>query len=131
MPVTTTRPALLVLEHAVDADNRLHRVVTLHRPVQTQRMYARRIKTGEPHVAHDDELERIRRLFRTFFQPFLGQAAGTYGRSKPAHSRCRSAILIAPFSERPNDKLALRFCQVRAAGWATSSGCASASRACE
>jgi hypothetical protein len=39
--------------------NGLHQVVALHRLVDVERVHARRIETGEPHVAHDHQLQRI------------------------------------------------------------------------
>ena len=45
----TTR---LVLEHAVDARNRLHQSVAAHRLVHIHGVQARRIEAGQPHVAY-------------------------------------------------------------------------------
>ncbi len=47
------QPAGLVLEHAVDARDRLHQPVAAHRLVDVHRVQARRVEAGEPHVAHD------------------------------------------------------------------------------
>jgi hypothetical protein len=52
----------LSLEHAVDASDGLHQAVALHRLVHVHRVQARRIEAGQPHIAHDDELQRIFRI---------------------------------------------------------------------
>jgi hypothetical protein len=67
--------ALLVLEHAVDAGNGLHQVVALHGFVHVHGVHAGRVKAGEPHVAHDDQAQRVGRVFEALFQPLLDLAA--------------------------------------------------------
>ena len=44
--------------------------MALHRLVDIHRVQARRIETGEPHVAHDHELERVIRLLDTLGEQF-------------------------------------------------------------
>ena len=46
----------LVREHAVHPGDGLHRLVGIHR------VQAGRVETGQPHVAHDDDLERALRV---------------------------------------------------------------------
>jgi len=46
------------------------RVVALHRLVDVERVHAGRIETGEPHVAHDHQLQRILRVLHA-----LGEGA--------------------------------------------------------
>ena len=67
--------ALLVFKDPVHAGNGLHQVVALHGLVHIQGVYAGRVKTREPHVTHDHQLERIFGVLETLFQPFLGLAA--------------------------------------------------------
>ena len=67
------QPALLVLEHPVHPCNRLHQVVALHRLVHIEGMHAGRIEAGQPHITHDDQLERVTRVFEPLLQPFLDQ----------------------------------------------------------
>ena len=57
--VVHDQPTRLVLEHAVDPRDSLHEPVPAHRLVHVHRVQARCIETREPHVAHDDELERV------------------------------------------------------------------------
>lgn len=52
----------LVLEDAVHPRDRLHEAVPAHRLVRVHRRQARRVEAGEPHVAHDDDAERIARV---------------------------------------------------------------------
>src|SRR5690606_39105774 len=55
-------PARFVLEHTIHARDRLHQAVPVHRLVEIYRVQAGRIETGQPHVAHDYQLERIARV---------------------------------------------------------------------
>jgi hypothetical protein len=57
--VVHDQAAGLVLEHAVHAGDGLHQPVAAHRLVDVHRVQARRVEAGQPHVAHDDELERV------------------------------------------------------------------------
>ena len=61
--VVDDHAALLVAEDAVHARNRLHEAVPAHRLVDVHRGKARGVEAGEPHVAHDDELEVVVRVF--------------------------------------------------------------------
>ena len=58
----------LVLEDAVHAGDRLSQVVAPHRFVDIHGVAARGVESGEPHVADDDELERVGRVFEAFLQ---------------------------------------------------------------
>ena len=60
--VIDDQPARLVLEYAIDAGDGLHQPVPAHRLVDIHRVQARRVEPGQPHVAHDDDAERIRRI---------------------------------------------------------------------
>ena len=60
--VIDDQPARLVLEDAVHARNGLHQPVAAHRLVHVHRVQARRVEAGQPHVAHDDDLERVVRV---------------------------------------------------------------------
>ena len=53
------QPAGLVAEDAVDAGDGLHQPVALHRLVGVHGVQARRVEAGQPHVAHDDDAERV------------------------------------------------------------------------
>ncbi|MNG07065.1 hypothetical protein D3C84_903510 [compost metagenome] len=63
--------ALLVLEHAVYPGDGLHQVVALHRLVDVQGVHARRIETGQPHVPHNHQPERVLRVLEAFLQAFF------------------------------------------------------------
>ena len=56
------QPAGLVLEDAVHPSDGLHEAVAAHRLVHVHRGQARRVETGQPHVADDDKLEWIGRI---------------------------------------------------------------------
>ncbi len=60
--------ARLVLEDAVHAGDGLHQPVPAHRLVHVHRVQARRVEAGQPHVAHDDDLERVRRVAESLRQ---------------------------------------------------------------
>ena len=67
-------PARLVLEHAIDASDRLHQAVPLHRLIDVHRVQAGSVEPGQPHVADDHELQRILRVLeplRELFARFL------------------------------------------------------------
>jgi hypothetical protein len=57
--VVDHQAAWLVAEHTVHAGDRLHEAVALHRLVGVHRVQARRVEAGQPHVAHDDDPERV------------------------------------------------------------------------
>ena len=73
------QPALLVLEHPVDAGDGLHQVMTFHRFIHVHGVDAGGVKAGEPHVAHDHQLQRVGRVLETLFQPFLDLGAVDVG----------------------------------------------------
>lgn len=52
----------LVLEDTVDARNRLHQRMTAHRLVNVHRVKTLHIKTRQPHLTHDDQLEFVLRV---------------------------------------------------------------------
>ena len=53
------QPAGLVAEDAVHAGDGLHQAVPAHRLVDIHRVQAGRVEAGQPHVAHDDDPERV------------------------------------------------------------------------
>ena len=57
--VIDDQAAGLVLEDAVHAGDGLHQAVAAHRLVHVHRVQAGRVEAGEPHVADDDDLERV------------------------------------------------------------------------
>nr|WP_202048959.1 hypothetical protein [Agrobacterium pusense] len=54
----------LLLEDTVDAGDRLDQPMTAHRLVDIHRVHAGRIEARQPHVAHDDQFQRIIDLSR-------------------------------------------------------------------
>ena len=59
--------ALLVFKHPVHAGNGLHQVVALHGLVYVQCVHAGRIKSSEPHVAHDHQAQWVSGVFKALF----------------------------------------------------------------
>ena len=57
--VVDDEAAGLVAEHAVDARDGLHQPVAAHRLVDIHRVQAGRVETGEPHVPHEHDPQRI------------------------------------------------------------------------
>jgi hypothetical protein len=55
--VVDHQAAGLVAEHAVHASNRLHEPVAAHGLVDVHGVQAGRVEAGQPHVAHDHDLE--------------------------------------------------------------------------
>ena len=68
--VVDHQPAGLVLEDAVHARDGLHQPVPAHRLVHVHRVQARRVEAGQPHVAHDHDLERVCRVAEARGQVF-------------------------------------------------------------
>ena len=64
------QPGRLVAEHAVDAGDGLHQPVALHRLVHVHRVHAGRVEAGQPHVAHDHQLERVARVLGALGEQF-------------------------------------------------------------
>jgi len=62
------QPARLVAEDAVDASDGLHEPMPAHRFVDIHGVEARRVEAREPHVADDDNLERIGRVAKPLRQ---------------------------------------------------------------
>ena len=60
----------LVAEHAVDAGDGLHQAVAAHRLVHVHGVQARRVEAGEPHVADQNGLERVRGVAEALGQGF-------------------------------------------------------------
>ena len=89
--VVHDQPGRLVAEDAVDAGDGLHQAVALHRLVHVHRVHAGRVEAGQPHVADDDELERVvRRSWRAWRAvPVAPWAACRYGAAMPADRRRR------------------------------------------
>ena len=48
-----------VAEHAIDTRDGLHQAVALHRLVHIHGVHAGRVEAGQPHVAHDDQFQRV------------------------------------------------------------------------
>ena len=65
------QPALLVLEHAVHAGNRLHQIVAVHGLVHIHGGKRRYVKTGQPHINDNGNLERIIVVFESACQLLL------------------------------------------------------------
>lgn len=65
----------LVAENAIHARDGLHQVVSLHWLVHVQRMQRGNVRACQPHVADDDEFQRVVNVFETrfdFFAAFFG-----------------------------------------------------------
>ena len=60
--VVDDQAAGLVLEHAVDAGDRLHQPMAAHRLVDVEGVEAGRVEAGQPHIAHQHDLQRIIRV---------------------------------------------------------------------
>ena len=58
----------LVAENAVHAGDGLHEAVAAHRLVGIHRVQARGVEAGQPHVAHDDDAERVFAVFEAVGQ---------------------------------------------------------------
>ena len=58
----------LVAEDPIDPRNRLHQAVPSHRLVDIHRVHARRIESGQPHIAHDHKLQRVVGVLGAFGQ---------------------------------------------------------------
>ena len=85
------QPARLVLEDAVHAGDGLHEVVAVHRLVHIHRVAAGRVEAGEPHVAHDHDLERVVRVLEPPLQPLLLRlGVAVRLQVRPYRRRCRS-----------------------------------------
>ena len=65
------QPALFVLEHAVHAGNRLHQTVAVHGLVHIHGGKRRHIKTGQPHIHDNRNLERVVVVLESACQFFL------------------------------------------------------------
>jgi hypothetical protein len=63
--VVHNQAAWFVAKDAVHARDRLHQSVGAHRFVKIHRVQARTVETRQPHVAHDNDLERIVRVAKT------------------------------------------------------------------
>ena len=53
-------------EDAIDPGNGLHQAMSAHRLVDVERVQAGHIKARQPHIAHDDKLQRVFRIFSPF-----------------------------------------------------------------
>ena len=56
------QPGRFVPKYSVDAGYGLHKPVPTHRLVDVHRVHARGIKSRQPHIPHDHQLERIIRI---------------------------------------------------------------------
>ena len=60
--VVDDQAARLVAESTVDAGNRLHQTGALHGLIDIHGVHGRSVEAGQPHVADDDEFERVVRI---------------------------------------------------------------------
>ena len=109
----------LVAEHPVDTGDGLHQPVALHRLVDIHRVHARRVEAGQPHVSHDDELERIVGVLGALgdeFAPHLRPLADMRliaerigGRARHHHlDRARFVVVAMPLGPQLHDGLVER-----------------------
>ena len=63
--VIDDQPTRLVAEDSVHASDGLHQAVAAHRLVEVHGMQARSIKAGQPHIADEDDSERVFRVFES------------------------------------------------------------------
>jgi hypothetical protein len=97
--VVDDEAARLVPEDAVHARDRLHQAVPLHRLVDVHRVQARRIEAREPHVAHDDELERVARILEPLGERLAARLLRMCGcQSLGSDAEPVITTLIAPLS---------------------------------
>ena len=68
--VIDDQAARLILEHPIDAGNGLHQIMARHRLVHIHRVHGRHIKAGQPHIAHNDDFQRVILVFHPFCQQF-------------------------------------------------------------
>jgi hypothetical protein len=71
--IVHNQPAWLVAEHPVHPRDGLHQPVPLHRLVDVHRVQRRHVEAGQPHVAHDDQLQRVVRVFEAFGDGFAAR----------------------------------------------------------
>ncbi|MNV22853.1 hypothetical protein D3C71_1138460 [compost metagenome] len=63
--VVDNQAGRLITKHAIDPCDGLHQTVTLHRFVYIHGMHGWCVEASQPHVAHDHQLQRIVRVFRS------------------------------------------------------------------
>ena len=63
--IIDNQPAGFLAKDTVDASDRLHQPVSLHRLVDVHGMGARGVESCEPHIPDDDQLERRGRFFES------------------------------------------------------------------
>ncbi|EXI72988.1 MAG: hypothetical protein AW07_02920 [Candidatus Accumulibacter sp. SK-11] len=110
------QPAGLVPEHAVDTCDRLHQTVPTHWLVDVHGMQARRVEAGEPHVAHEDELERVLRVAEAIGQRLAPRLAADVRLpvrrvgGRPGHHHLeRAAVVVGAVPPWPQlDDLAIQ-----------------------
>ena len=68
--VVDHQAAWLVVEHAVHASDGLHEPVAAHRLVDVHGVERRGVEAGQPHVADEDDLERVLRIAKPFGEGF-------------------------------------------------------------
>ena len=71
--IIDNQAAGLVLEHAIDPGDGLHEPMPAHRLVHVHGGEARRVETSQPHVAHDHDLEGVRRVPEPLRQLFASR----------------------------------------------------------
>ena len=81
--VIDDQAARFVFVDAVDAGDGLHQVVALHRFVDVHGVQGGHIEAGQPHIAHDDQFQRIVGVFHAVGQGaalfFVGVVQGDFG----------------------------------------------------
>ena len=97
--VVDHQAAGLVLEHAVDARDRLHQAVAAHLLVDVHRVQARGVEARQPHVAHEDDLQRVAGVAEALRESLAAPCCGCAA-ANPGGSEADPVIttLIAPLS---------------------------------
>src|SRR5690349_13443716 len=68
--IVDDEPTRLIAEDAIDARDRLHEPVPPHGLINVHRVHAWGVEAREPHIAHDDDLERVVRIFEALGETF-------------------------------------------------------------
>ena len=104
--------AWFVLEHPVDAGNRLGQVRPLHRFIHIHCRQTGSIKSCQPHIPNDDDLERVGRILEPLLQILLLLFGGVVGlevlrircRCRHHHLDCTFlGVVIVPIRAQSND----------------------------
>ena len=68
--IVNDQAALFILENPIHAGDGLHEVMSFHGLVDVHRMHAGHIKAGQPHIAHNHELQLVLCIFHACSQSF-------------------------------------------------------------